>query len=146
RRRNPHSLAARRTLQDCRGQRQVQPRPVCGRGEDVARVAVMVRFATRTHPGRAHADNEDAIGVDAEHRLWVLADGMGGHASGEVASAIVRDTMLRSTEMPLADAVRAAHRAVVDAAAQESHYRGMGSTVVAIALDGGAARTAWVGD
>jgi protein phosphatase len=106
----------------------------------------MARFATRTDPGRMHAENEDAIGVDAAHGLWLVADGMGGHASGEVASAIVRDTMLRLTQISLADAVGAAHHAVVDAAAKDSHCRGMGSTIVAIALHGGAARTVWVGD
>jgi PPM family protein phosphatase len=106
----------------------------------------MIRFATRTHPGRVHEDNEDAIGVDEARRIWLIADGMGGHASGEVASAIVRDTILQSPGPSLTEAVKAAHRAVVAAATSNDHYKGMGSTVVAVSLHDDEAEIVWVGD
>lgn len=107
----------------------------------------MVEFASHTHPGRVHDDNEDTIGADPVRCRWLVADGMGGHASGEVASAIVKETILREVDLPLTDAVRAAHRAVVaEAEASDGRYRGMGSTVVALALIDGQAEVVWVGD
>ena len=107
----------------------------------------MVQFASHSHPGRVHDDNEDAIGSDPTRGLWLVADGMGGHASGEVASAIVRDTILNAAELPLPDAVVAAHRAVAAAAgAGDARYRGMGSTVVALELHDGQGEVVWVGD
>jgi len=106
----------------------------------------MIQFATRTHPGRVHEDNEDVIGVDELRNVWLIADGMGGHSSGEVASAIVRDTILRSPDLALSEAVMAAHRAVVEAAASNAAYNGMGSTIVALALRNDEAEIVWVGD
>ena len=107
----------------------------------------MVQFASHTHPGRVHDENEDAIGTDATHGLWLVADGMGGHASGEVASAIVRDTILQQADLPLTEAVLAAHNAVViGAEADGGRFRGMGSTVVAFSLRAGDGEVAWVGD
>jgi len=106
----------------------------------------MMRFATRTHPGRVYEDNEDVIGVDEARNIWFIADGMGGHSSGEVASAIVRDTILQAQGLSLTEAVSAAHRAVVAAAAANDHYKGMGSTVVAMALRDHEAEIVWVGD
>ena len=107
----------------------------------------MVQFASHTHAGRVHHDNEDTIGADPARGLWLVADGMGGHASGEVASAIVRDTIMHAADLALTDAVIAAHRAVVTAAeADDARYRGMGSTVVALAVHGGSGEVVWVGD
>ena len=72
---------------------------------------------------------------------------MGGHASGEVASAIVRDTIIGATDLSLTDAVVAAHRAVAAAAeADAERYRGMGSTVVALTVNAGECEVVWVGD
>lgn len=107
----------------------------------------MVQFASHSHPGRVHDDNEDAVGSDPIRGLWLVADGMGGHASGEVASAIVRDTIVNAVGMPLRDAVIAAHRAVADAASEgDGRYRGMGSTVVALEVHDGKGEVVWVGD
>jgi protein phosphatase len=44
-----------------------------------------MRFAARTHPGRRGGQNEDSIGWDEPSGLYFVADGMGGHASGDVA-------------------------------------------------------------
>jgi PPM family protein phosphatase len=107
----------------------------------------MVRFASHTHVGRVHHHNEDSIGSDPTHGRWLIADGMGGHASGEVASRIVRDTIMSRTDLPLAQAVQAAHVAVKTAGnAGDERYRGMGSTVVALALHAGEGEVVWVGD
>jgi len=45
------------------------------------------------HPGQQRPENEDAFGSFAEHRLFIVADGMGGHNAGEVASAMAIDTV-----------------------------------------------------
>lgn len=106
-----------------------------------------VTFAGETHPGRVRSDNEDAIGWKPEHGLYVVADGMGGHASGEVASAIVRDTLLAESEGgDLQASICNAHQAVVGAAESDEARNGMGATVVAVRIAGPVAQVAWVGD
>ncbi|MEQ8859730.1 MAG: protein phosphatase 2C domain-containing protein [Pseudomonadales bacterium] len=104
-------------------------------------------FAGETHSGRARSDNEDAIGWSPERGLYLVADGMGGHASGEVASGIVRDTLLAdSGSVDLETSVCNAHRAIVSAAGCDSALNGMGSTLVAVRITGAVARVVWVGD
>jgi serine/threonine protein phosphatase PrpC len=102
--------------------------------------------AGRTHPGRRGGQNEDAIGWDEANRLWFVADGMGGHASGDVASRIVRETLLSAAETPLDEAVRKAHEAVVAAATANPAHENMGSTVVAARLNDKRGQIVWVGD
>jgi protein phosphatase len=106
----------------------------------------MVQFVSNSHAGRVHRHNEDAIGSDVSRSLWLVADGMGGHAGGEVASAIVRDIVLQHTNLSLTNAVLTAHRAVSAAALADERLCGMGSTIVAVALHGTAAEVVWVGD
>lgn len=104
-------------------------------------------FAGDTHPGRARSNNEDVVGWNPERGLWLVADGMGGHVSGEVASAIVRDTLLAETEEPaLRDSVCRAHRAIMAAAEENAALGGMGSTVVAVKISRGVGHVVWVGD
>lgn len=101
-----------------------------------------------THPGKVRDHNEDAIGWDANLSLLVLADGMGGHASGEVASDICRNTILQRVtagDMP-ANAILQAHAEVVRAAEQDQARSGMGSTVVVARAKEGNYEIAWVGD
>lgn len=102
----------------------------------------------KTHPGKIRDHNEDAIGWDEGSAIVVLADGMGGHASGEVASDIVRNTVIergRAGES-LADAILQAHSAVQASAAEDASRSGMGSTVVAARSVAGNYEIGWVGD
>src|SRR5437868_5651675 len=103
-----------------------------------------MRYAGRTHPGRRGGQNEDSIGWDEARQMWFVADGMGGHASGDVASRIVKQTLLESGTLPLIEAVHQAHRAVAKAAALANSN--MGSTVVALQLRDGEGEIVWVGD
>jgi PPM family protein phosphatase len=105
------------------------------------------RFAGRTHPGRRGGANEDAIGWDEASSFWFVADGMGGHASGDVASRVVKETLLgEALTLPLVEAIRKAHETVAATAKTNSAYDNMGSTVVATRIADKQAEIAWVGD
>jgi protein phosphatase len=89
-----------------------------------------------THPGR-RSTNEDAFLVDADRGLFVVADGMGGHNAGEVASSLAVDTIgefLSDGTPPslnlLDEALRVANDQILASATREPDYSGMGTTVV----------------
>lgn len=105
-------------------------------------------YSQATDVGLLRDNNEDAIWSDAKLGLWVVADGMGGHAAGEVASAITVSVISDSIRQgrPLKEAINAAHLAVLDAARDGSGKYGMGSTVVALHSLGNRYEIAWVGD
>jgi len=105
-----------------------------------------MRFAARTHPGRRGGENEDSMGWDEAKALWFVADGMGGHASGDVASRIVKETLLAKADSPLTDALASAHEALLKAAAENPAYNNMGSTAVVVRMGQGHGEIAWVGD
>jgi serine/threonine protein phosphatase PrpC len=107
----------------------------------------MTEFAALTHPGNRAGENQDSIGWDAERKLWLVADGMGGHASGEVASRLVKETLL--AQAPLVGvpaAVLLAHAAVCQESQNIDPQRGMGSTVVTAQIADRTAQIVWVGD
>ncbi len=125
-------------------------------------VLAKLSWAVRTEPGDVRPHNEDWVGAHASTApddawvrgpLFVVADGMGGHAAGEVASRVAVETMLASwtagTPPPPQQALRAAARdanvAVYDAALEQGR-RGMGTTMVALTLAGTEALVASIGD
>ena len=92
-----------------------------------------LEWASATDTGRMRAGNEDAY--VAEDDLFAVADGMGGHAGGEVASHVALDAMKSSIGTDsLVESVQAANRAILDRANREPALRGMGTTVCALAL------------
>ncbi len=113
-----------------------------------------------TDLGRWRSTNEDAYGFSADGKLWVVADGMGGHAAGEVASALTVEAIMRpvaenpaepasvatSVSALLAQAFARAHQAVSTHSMKHAACRGMGSTAVAAALDGKTLHICHVGD
>jgi protein phosphatase len=89
-------------------------------------------WAAASDTGRVRANNQDA--AVAEEGLFAVADGMGGHAAGEVASRVAVDALRTNRHDGLADAVRRANLAVLQRAAEDPSLRGMGTTMCAIAL------------
>ena len=107
-----------------------------------------IDFAMGTNTGLVRELNEDSHLALPTLGLWVIADGMGGHEAGEVASGITIRELARCIEqgMSLAQAIDAAHRAIQVAALQGEGATDMGSTVVAAKLAGQRYEIAWVGD
>ncbi len=108
----------------------------------------LLRYCAATDVGLKRTNNEDTILSNPFTGLWLVADGMGGHAAGEVASAIAAQTIDRQIARgeTLQQAVHQAHEAVVRAAASGIGGPGMGSTVVALHSQGDSYDIAWVGD
>lgn len=98
---------------------------------------VNVRFGSRTDVGRVRSHNEDAH--LAGHSLWAVADGMGGHAAGDVASAIVIEALTAvDTDPPLSvasiiNAIGEGHAGIVLHGAENPQARGLGTTVTGLA-------------
>ena len=117
--------------------------------------------------GQSRSHNEDCFAIDADHGLFLVADGMGGHGHGEVASQLaveaIRNAMLQNDARSgggnspsaegiqphaarLAAAFRVAHDSVVHAMREDSTLLGMGTTAVGCAIHDEIAAFAHVGD
>lgn len=110
-----------------------------------------MRSAARSHEGKVRDNNEDAFHAGA--RVFCVADGLGGHQAGEVASGIAAKQISTLDAVPvdeavthLAEAVRQANRLVHDEARSDPAKTGMGTTLTAIVVDDAAAHLAHVGD
>lgn len=115
--------------------------------------ACRVRFAGETNIGLKRQHNEDSFFLPEEDRLAIVADGMGGHASGEVASKLAVDTVAEHFKATMEDAeitwpykldagdryeanrlingIKLANLKIYDRAQKDEHCHGMGTTVVA---------------
>lgn len=107
-----------------------------------------IRYACATHPGRVRLQNEDSYLADPANGFFIIADGMGGHQAGEVASKIVVKSVCADIRagIPLDTALCNAHNRVLGAAEKGQGQAGMGATAVALKLDGVDYTIAWVGD
>lgn len=106
-----------------------------------------VVVAAATDIGQVRDGNEDTYVV--EEPLFALADGMGGHRGGEVASRIAIETLERlfaTGEGTLPEIVREANRAVFERSMSDRSVSGMGTTLTAAVLEGDHVRLAHVGD
>jgi protein phosphatase len=121
-----------------------------------------VRWAAATHPGRRRASNEDAFCARPDLGLFVVADGMGGHVAGEIASRLAVDTIEATiaagdcspsdsrnctlAERRLEHGFERASQAISDHTARQPRLRGMATTASAILISAGASAIAHVGD
>jgi serine/threonine protein phosphatase PrpC len=117
--------------------------------------AALVRIESRalTDVGRVRAHNEDSHVASDGAGLWAVADGMGGHEGGAWASGRIVDALeaaagaqggLEPLREAAADAIRAANAAIL--AEARSRGKQMGSTVVALIVEGNRWFVLWVGD
>ena len=102
-----------------------------------------LRVGARTDVGRVRKGNEDSF--TAQEPLFAVADGMGGHQGGEVASSVALE-ILETGDGTLEELVRRANDEVFRRAAQDPRLAGMGTTLTAIRRDGDVLRLAHVGD
>lgn len=108
----------------------------------------MIEFGHSTHVGLRREHNEDTYYADAELGLWLVADGMGGHEHGEVASALARDTVMREvgSGSTLAQAVQLADEEIIKHSSKKAEALPMGTTIAAIRLNANDYEICWVGD
>ena len=108
----------------------------------------MIEFGHGTHVGLRRDHNEDTYLAEATIGLWLVADGMGGHDQGEVASAIARDTVVAQYRAgnPLTEAIRTAARDIVEHSRIRQSSLPMGTTLVATSVRDHRYEVAWVGD
>jgi serine/threonine protein phosphatase PrpC len=131
-------------------------------------MSMEMQFGARSDIGCVRENNEDSFRVVPEMNLFVLSDGMGGLASGEVASRLSVDCVVRhcgdarvNPSLPLvgnridgiseasnrlASAIRLANRAVHDAAKEKGNEGRMGATLAAACVEGERMSIAHVGD
>ena len=122
----------------------------------MATAVVRYTAAALTDRGRKRPTNEDAFGFSVEHGVYVVCDGMGGAAAGEIASSLAVDEILnhltanRETGVPLPQwaekAVCAANDAVYSRAQRNQRLHGMGTTLVSLVVEESRAWVFNVGD
>ncbi|MFU8803442.1 MAG: PP2C family protein-serine/threonine phosphatase [Bradymonadaceae bacterium] len=119
-----------------------------------------LRYSGATHIGQRRTVNQDRFLIVPNHNLFMVADGMGGHAAGEVAARMAVDMVAmyfregsRSNSPPgektghrLANAVRLANTAIFQESVDDPTKQGMGTTIVALVFEGRTAYWAHVGD
>lgn len=127
-----------------------------------------VRYAAKTDVGMRRVHNEDCFAVLEDEQVFIVADGMGGHASGEVASRLATETIVDFYQRTRADkdatwpfkldgalsfeenrlecAVRLANRRIFEVASADFSKKGMGTTIVVASVLGDAICIAHVGD
>lgn len=133
-----------------------------------SKVALKLRYAGNTHVGMKRAHNEDNLCVVPEQNLYMVADGMGGHAHGEVASQMAVDTVAnffretaqdedvtwpykmekgrRYEENRLSAGIKLSNLRIHEVGVQNPEKKGMGTTIVALFFSGNMAYTGHVGD
>jgi serine/threonine protein phosphatase PrpC len=129
-------------------------------------MSFILQAAGRTDIGLVRKNNEDNFGYDVRHGIFVVCDGMGGQQAGEVASKIGVDTVLdyfrnRPNGAPIAGssfegvseraanlgaAIQVANQTIHESAARDVNAAGMGSTIVAVSVEGNLFSVANVGD
>jgi protein phosphatase len=107
-----------------------------------------ISVGVATDVGRVRRHNEDCARVAGT--IFVVADGMGGHAAGEVASSIAAEAVVELAERPrlrasdIVEQIEVANRRILESAASHPEQTGMGTTVAGLALVSGGGSQQWV--
>jgi len=131
-------------------------------------MSLTVQVAGNSDIGCVRANNEDNFGFDRRYGIYVVCDGMGGQAAGEVAAKTAVDTVqdyfrhagkektypsigrtfegVSRRANALASALQLANQVIHEAAAQDPRHKGMGSTIIAVLVDDQGYSIAHVGD
>ncbi len=118
-------------------------------------LAVHLKAAAGTDRGRKRPTNQDAFGYSVEHGVFVVCDGMGGAAAGEIASSLAIDEMMRllANGTPAAptvdiatDAITQANHLIYSRSQANAHLCGMGTTLVALIAEEKQVRILNIGD
>jgi serine/threonine-protein phosphatase Stp1 len=115
---------------------------------------VTIEIVSRTHVGLRRKVNEDSMLVRDDCGLWVVADGMGGHEAGDVASSRVTEALARipardGLDQLVDDAIttlKQVNHDLIELAGFQDGQRSIGTTVVGLAIDQGEFRCFWAGD
>lgn len=127
-----------------------------------------ISYQAVTDVGRKRKGNEDSFCANPEQRLYVVADGMGGHAAGEVASKVAVEAINEFVVLTSGDeeitwpfgldenisydgnrlktAIRYANRKVIEATRERAEYEGMATTIAAVLVESESANIGHVGD
>jgi serine/threonine protein phosphatase Stp1 len=119
----------------------------------VASMMPTIRYSARTHVGKVRKVNEDSILALPDQRIWVVADGMGGHEAGDYASQTITETVaMIPPDLPPGELMRELRSAILRAntqihdAAVNRFRTTVGSTVVALILTDTHFAALWAGD
>jgi serine/threonine protein phosphatase PrpC len=105
--------------------------------------------------GRKRTSNEDSFGFSVEHGVYVVCDGMGGAAAGEIASSLAVDEIMRlvagssaarPTQTEMESAICAANQAIYSRAQRNHKLSGMGTTMVVLVAEERCVRVFNIGD
>jgi protein phosphatase len=101
-----------------------------------------------SHTGFVRGNNEDAFLVDPGHALFAVADGVGGHRGGEVASRTAIEALRAAVASgrSVQDAITSANEAVIERARADAELTGMGTTMTAMVVADGQVLIGHVGD
>lgn len=107
-----------------------------------------ISFGHATHVGHVRSQNEDCYGYDTDLGLFVIADGLGGHSAGDIASQIAIEHAITVVEQggELTKALESAHEEILRASLDGRGSADMGTTAVALQIADGHYQAAWVGD
>ena len=126
-----------------------------------------IRYAAKTDVGMKRTHNEDYFSLMEDEQLFIVADGMGGHSSGEVASRLAAETVsefyqrtkddeatwpykmdrsLSYIENRLSCGIKLANYKIYEAASKDLRFKGMGTTLVTCLVNGDKIYIAHVGD